>query len=414
MTASLPDGQTLSFQRVSKQNPRRFPAGGSCQVVRPNLEVALSAQEHADRVLVLQLIRGSRLGSGSNPRARNGARILLVEMAPVHVSSDRKVIDRSPDQVGTDDCEVEVRVATRQTIRWGQAGHEVGADQGLARIAILQLSIGTVDAAGPVGIPVMGVTTAEAPGLNGIDSGTNAEDAIGKTGETGALIHAAATAKHEEALREQALEVVACRAIRVDGLQVDAVARSRRDVLDRHSGLRCPAPLVTGVTSGFRGAIVSSMEVMRDSRELEQTPGLVDAHLTDDVRRTRAAPIVVAVIPLHKRGASSSSRSECGVPEVRLAICRRRQILQRERTGELGLTGNCNPDFNIAVIGGNIVWTPVKNLAFTADVNWTHLDQKYDGTVNVTPAATFAKPAALYELKDQNSVTMLLRAQRNF
>src|SRR5712672_988434 len=81
---------------------------------------------------------------------------------------------------------------------------------------------------------------------------------------------------------------------------------------------------------------------------------------------------------------------------------------------QLALTGNCNPDFNIAVIGGNIVWTPVKNLAFTADVNWTHLDQKYDGTVNVTPAATFAKPAALYELKDQNSVTMLLRAQRNF
>src|SRR6267378_3672216 len=81
---------------------------------------------------------------------------------------------------------------------------------------------------------------------------------------------------------------------------------------------------------------------------------------------------------------------------------------------QLGLTGNCNPDFNIAVIGGNIVWTPVKNLAFTADVNWTRLDQKYSGTVNVQPAASFAKPAALYELKDQNNVTMLLRAQRNF
>ena len=61
----------------------------------------------------------------------------------------------------------------------------------------------------------------------------------------------------------------------------------------------------------------------------------------------------------------------------------------------------------------DIVWTPV-NLAFTADVNWTRLDQKYSGTVNVQPAATFAKPAALYELKDQNNVTMLLRAQRNF
>ena len=81
---------------------------------------------------------------------------------------------------------------------------------------------------------------------------------------------------------------------------------------------------------------------------------------------------------------------------------------------QLALTGNCNPDFNIAVVGANVVWTPVKNLAFTADVNWTRLDQKYDGTVIATPAATFAKPLATYELKDQNSVTMLLRAQRNF
>jgi hypothetical protein len=53
----------------------------------------------------------------------------------------------------------------------------------------------------------------------------------------------------------------------------------------------------------------------------------------------------------------------------------------------LFLTGSCNPDFNIGVIGGNIVWTPVKNLAFTADVNWTRLDQKYSGTAVTAPAA---------------------------
>jgi hypothetical protein len=98
---------------------------------------------------------------------------------------------------------------------------------------------------------------------------------------------------------------------------------------------------------------------------------------------------------------------------AKTAICGVGGVGGTART-QLGLTGNCNPDFNVAVIGGNVIWTPVKNLAFTADVNWTHLDQKYSGTVNVTPAATFAKPAALYELKDQNSVTMLLRAQRNF
>ncbi|MDA9510904.1 polymerase [Bradyrhizobium sp. CCBAU 11386] len=74
----------------------------------------------------------------------------------------------------------------------------------------------------------------------------------------------------------------------------------------------------------------------------------------------------------------------------------------------------CNPDFNFAVVGVNTVWTPVKNLAFTADLSWSHLDQKYSGTIASPGIATAAKPAAVYELKDQNSVTMLLRAQRNF
>jgi hypothetical protein len=82
--------------------------------------------------------------------------------------------------------------------------------------------------------------------------------------------------------------------------------------------------------------------------------------------------------------------------------------------GLLALTGNCNPDFNFAVIGVNTVWTPVKNLAFTADVSWSRLDQKYSGTITAPANAAAAKPAALYEMKDQDSVALLLRAQRNF
>ena len=44
------------------------------------------------------------------------------------------------------------------------------------------------------------------------------------------------------------------------------------------------------------------------------------------------------------------------------------------------------------------------------------LDQKYSGAVTGAPTAVlpFAKPAATYELKDQNSLTLMLRAQRNF
>jgi hypothetical protein len=79
-------------------------------------------------------------------------------------------------------------------------------------------------------------------------------------------------------------------------------------------------------------------------------------------------------------------------------------------------TATCNPDFNFGVIGVNTVWSPVKNLAFTADLSWSRLDQKYSGTVTGanTAVATAAKPVAVYELKDQNSLSLLLRAQRNF
>jgi hypothetical protein len=83
------------------------------------------------------------------------------------------------------------------------------------------------------------------------------------------------------------------------------------------------------------------------------------------------------------------------------------------RTG-LGLTGNCSPNFNMATIGGTTVWTPVKNLAFTVDVNYTFLDQQFSGTINSPGQALFAKPATVYELKDQGIVSALFRAQRNF
>ena len=79
-------------------------------------------------------------------------------------------------------------------------------------------------------------------------------------------------------------------------------------------------------------------------------------------------------------------------------------------------TATCNPDFNLAVVGVNTVWTPVKNLAFTADLSYVWLDQKYSGTIAgaATANAAVAKPAATYELKDQGNLQLLLRAQRNF
>jgi hypothetical protein len=78
------------------------------------------------------------------------------------------------------------------------------------------------------------------------------------------------------------------------------------------------------------------------------------------------------------------------------------------------LVTNCNPNFNIGQVGGIIRWTPVKNLTFSADVTYSMLDQKHVGVLVAPAQAGVAKPAATYQLKDQDTVSMLLRAQRNF
>lgn len=78
--------------------------------------------------------------------------------------------------------------------------------------------------------------------------------------------------------------------------------------------------------------------------------------------------------------------------------------------------GGCNPDFNFAVAGTYVSWTPVKNLTFGAELAYNIVDQKHasGSTVTLPAQAAVGKPAAVYELKDQGALTLLLRAQRNF
>jgi hypothetical protein len=54
------------------------------------------------------------------------------------------------------------------------------------------------------------------------------------------------------------------------------------------------------------------------------------------------------------------------------------------------------------------------SLTFSADVTYSRLDQKHSGGVAIPTIAALAKPAAVYELKDQDTVSMLFRAQRNW
>jgi hypothetical protein len=75
---------------------------------------------------------------------------------------------------------------------------------------------------------------------------------------------------------------------------------------------------------------------------------------------------------------------------------------------------NCNPDYNISQIGLITRWTPVKNLTFSADFTWQHLDQNMAGTITAAATPSIGKPAATYELKDQDNWILHLRAQRNW
>ncbi|MDH2386973.1 porin [Bradyrhizobium sp. CER78] len=83
----------------------------------------------------------------------------------------------------------------------------------------------------------------------------------------------------------------------------------------------------------------------------------------------------------------------------------------------IGATSNltsCNPDYSIAQIGTQTQWTPVKNLTFSADFTYTHLDQNYAGTISYPGNAAIGKPAAVYSLSNQDTYMLLLRAQRNW
>ena len=60
----------------------------------------------------------------------------------------------------------------------------------------------------------------------------------------------------------------------------------------------------------------------------------------------------------------------------------------------------CNPDFNIAQVGVITRWTPVKNLTFSAEVVVPPRPEVH-GAADVLRSLRLAKPAALYEFKDQ-------------
>jgi Porin subfamily len=72
---------------------------------------------------------------------------------------------------------------------------------------------------------------------------------------------------------------------------------------------------------------------------------------------------------------------------------------------------HCDPNYNIAQAGIITRWTPVKNLTFSGDFTWEHLDQKYTGAL---ATGGNGMPTGLYTLTNQDVYTFLFRAQRNW
>jgi hypothetical protein len=113
-------------------------------------------------------------------------------------------------------------------------------------------------------------------------------------------------------------------------------------------------------------------------------------------------------------GAANDNLIGAGVTSAKGAYC---AAFAASHPGQ-ALVGNssgsysCNPDFNVSQLGVVSRWTPVKGLTFSGEVQWFHLDQKMSGSSVFTPAAPM--PTALYEFKDQNTVLLQVRAQRNF
>jgi Porin subfamily len=87
-------------------------------------------------------------------------------------------------------------------------------------------------------------------------------------------------------------------------------------------------------------------------------------------------------------------------------------VYRLSNPGLKSLDFSCNPNFDVAQIGVVTRWTPVKNLTFSGEVMFFHLNQNFTGTSVLTPSAP--KPIATYEFKDQNTVALNLRVQRNF
>jgi hypothetical protein len=110
----------------------------------------------------------------------------------------------------------------------------------------------------------------------------------------------------------------------------------------------------------------------------------------------------VADINSHLPGAAGTT--PCGVPVG--------GSVQPPIVFPAGSGNGCSPNFSFYQVGSRTQYNPVPWLDLGIDVSWTHLDTTYKGAA--TLAANGARPAGLYNLGNQDVVTVLGRAQISF
>jgi hypothetical protein len=76
------------------------------------------------------------------------------------------------------------------------------------------------------------------------------------------------------------------------------------------------------------------------------------------------------------------------------------------------VTGTCNPDFAVWQVGTRTIWSPVANLDIGVEVLYTRLDQSHVG--NWLLPASGSRAAGVYEARDKDTWSGVLRFQRNF
>jgi hypothetical protein len=79
-------------------------------------------------------------------------------------------------------------------------------------------------------------------------------------------------------------------------------------------------------------------------------------------------------------------------------------------TPTIALTAACNPNYSVTQLGTVTRWTPVKNLTFSGEFVYSHLQQNQQGFV----AANGGNGFGVYAINNQNTYQVLLRAQRNW